>query len=90
MALNPALARQVYERDGWKCAHCNERGSLHPHHLIYRSQGGPDELWNLITLCAQCHRAHHDGFLKIEYYLIKADPIELGVGFERLRNWKPQ
>jgi len=31
-------------------------GRLDPHHVQPRGRGGPDELWNLITLC----RAHHD------------------------------
>ena len=31
------------------------------HHIIFRSQGGSDELDNLITLCEKCHKAIHDG-----------------------------
>lgn len=32
---------------------------LHIHHILFRSQGGPDEDWNLIALCKYCHdRAH--------------------------------
>jgi 5-methylcytosine-specific restriction endonuclease McrA len=30
-------------------------GAMHVHHRVRRSQGGQDEPWNLITLCA----AHH-------------------------------
>ncbi len=25
------------------------------HHIIFLSEQGPDELWNLITLCSRCH-----------------------------------
>jgi predicted HNH restriction endonuclease len=39
---------------------------LHPHHVEYRSAGGEDELDNLVTLCAWCHAALHDGHLSIE------------------------
>lgn len=29
------------------------------HHIVFRSQGGPHEEWNLIALCKLCHmRAH--------------------------------
>lgn len=29
------------------------------HHITFRSQGGPDEEWNLITLCGSCHGWAH-------------------------------
>jgi len=27
--------------------------------MIYRSQGGPDRSWNLISLCEWCHKSVH-------------------------------
>ena len=36
-----------------------------PHHIKYKSQGGKDEVKNLILLCIHCHRLVHDGKLKI-------------------------
>jgi len=77
-----------FQRDGWKCRHCNSRNGLHPHHLIYQSHGGPDDLWNLLTLCAGCHRAHHDGFLDIEWTILDAGPRP-EVQFIRRKGWKP-
>lgn len=96
--LDKAISRAVFERDGWMCRHCRERSGLHPHHLVYKSQRGPDEMWNLITLCSACHRAHHDGDLAIDFDATwESDfpnlPILLGVGpvrFRRLHGWKPQ
>jgi hypothetical protein len=32
---------------------------LQIHHINYRSQGGPDEVWNLILLCDAHHRLMH-------------------------------
>lgn len=29
------------------------------HHIIYKSQGGKNDLGNLITLCGDCHRLAH-------------------------------
>ncbi|MYU25179.1 group II intron reverse transcriptase/maturase [Streptomyces sp. SID8352] len=35
--------------------------TLHRHHVIYRSHGGPDHRSNLILIHAECHRQHHAG-----------------------------
>lgn len=32
---------------------------LEVHHIIFRSHGGPDVDWNLITLCKEHHMAAH-------------------------------
>ena len=81
------LYQQCFARDGWQCRHCYSRMGLHPHHVIYQSHQGEDALNNLITLCWQCHRAHHDGFLKIEVTAITKD--NLTVKFTRRKGWKP-
>lgn len=65
--LAPEIARSCFERDGWKCRQCLSTSGLHPHHLVYKSHGGPDTLANLLTLDWRCHRMHHDGFLDIEW-----------------------
>jgi hypothetical protein len=88
VSLDPAISQACYKRDGWKCRHCNDRNALHPHHFVYKSHGGTDTLDNLLTLCAQCHRAHHDGFLKI--ILVIKTPDNLVVRFMRLKGWQPQ
>lgn len=57
----------VDPRDGRACRCCGKRtnpdatGLLrgHRHHVIYRSAGGPDESWNVATLCASCHDEEH-------------------------------
>lgn len=40
----------------YECANpeCGNRGP-HVHHIRLLSQGGQDEIWNLICLCAHCH-----------------------------------
>lgn len=87
MSLAPALSRAVYQRDGWRCRHCNDRNALHPHHVIYKSHQGPDALNNLLTLCCQCHDAHHRGFLDIE--VLEITDRNLTVRFIRQKRWKP-
>jgi hypothetical protein len=37
---------------------CIDRGE-HAHHLLRRSQGGPDDMGNLIWVCAPCHGHIH-------------------------------
>lgn len=38
---------------------CEYRAQI-THHVILRSQGGPDEAWNLLATCDPCHRWAHD------------------------------
>ena len=54
------LKNQVLNRDGWKCQDCGSSINLQVHHLVRRSQLGWDELENLMTLCAECHRRLHN------------------------------
>ena len=80
--MQSKLRRQCFERDDWRCRHCGNRNGLHPHHIVYKSQGGKDELDNLLTLDWICHRAVHENHLVV----IVEDGI---IKFERKRNWKP-
>lgn len=91
MSLDPKLTRACYIRDGWRCRHCRNRNGLHPHHVIYQSHQGPDELWNLITLCAQCHiEGVHGGRLRIEYADDFATEKHNQVRFVRVKSWQPK
>jgi HNH endonuclease len=42
------------------CVACGAQDNLHQHHVIPRSAGGPDDEWNLITLCSDCHFTLHE------------------------------
>ena len=51
-------------RDGYKCAVCGaEHIPLQVHHKKQRKDGGTDIPANLITVCADCHKAYHAGIL---------------------------
>jgi len=57
------LILEVLERDGGKCIfeNCTTPFQIErPHHIKYKSQGGEDELENLVTLCIYCHKKSHD------------------------------
>jgi hypothetical protein len=59
------LCDKVFERDHWKCIVCKRRGNLHAHHIVFRSHGGDDADWNLLTVCNDCHEAIHMRLLVI-------------------------
>lgn len=52
--------REIRRRDGNKCQKCGkEEEDLHVHHIEPISEGGDNDKLNLITVCANCHRAIH-------------------------------
>jgi hypothetical protein len=53
------LRRRVMELDGNRCRFCGGGRLLHVHHVVYRSQQGPHEQSNLVTLCLSCHDEVH-------------------------------
>jgi 5-methylcytosine-specific restriction endonuclease McrA len=66
----PASTRErVLERDRNQCRSCGTGGEnkLTLHHIVYRSQGGGHLEENLVTLCLDCHRDIHEGYLDIAY-----------------------
>lgn len=57
--ISQEVRRNVYRRDGWRCALCDDTRQLQIHHAVPRAAGGSDFPDNLITLCARCHAAAH-------------------------------
>ena len=53
------MRREVYRRDGFRCALCDSTKYLQIHHLYPKSLGGANHPMNLITLCMYCHAAIH-------------------------------
>ena len=53
------LRTAVFTRDGYTCQCCGrsvkDHAILHVYHIRYRSQGGIDQMSNLITVCEKCH-----------------------------------
>lgn len=54
-----SIRRDVYRRDGYRCALCDSTKYLQIHHCVKRSAGGTNNRQNLITLCADCHAMAH-------------------------------
>ena len=61
------LRKKILKRDGYSCVECSTSRKdvgiecLHVHHILPRSDGGEDDVSNLITLCEECHRNRHNG-----------------------------
>jgi len=53
------LSISILERDSWKCQQCGRRDQLQIHHIVRRSQLGPDGEENLIVFCSSCHSSLH-------------------------------
>jgi hypothetical protein len=66
--IPPALRRAVLLRDQHRCQApgCRNATFLDLHHVQLRSEGGPNVLGNIITLCGSHHRAVHRGVLLID------------------------
>lgn len=59
------VCQQVDQRDKGCCRVCRVfRGTQH-HHIIFRSQGGPDTTGNLILVCDLCHEHIHNRRVKV-------------------------
>jgi hypothetical protein len=74
---------EIFERDRWRCTvpACTARRNLHRHHIVYRSHQGPDDPWNLTTLCAWHHqRGAHGTGLKVRGRAPDDLVFELGLG----------
>ena len=60
-------------RDGYRCRVCGATPRKDPnvklevHHIIRRADGGTDTPDNVVTLCHDCHEAHHKGERKLKF-----------------------
>ena len=81
--------QQMYRRDDWHCRCCNRSSMLTPHHVVFQSQGGGDELSNLLCLCTPCHDDIHGGRLRVE--VVEVIPGEnIIVKFWKQKGWRPR
>jgi len=89
-ALNTTVSPRVRElalvRDDHCCAvpGCRNNFWLHLHHVVPRSEGGPNAVGNLICLCSRHHAAVHLGLLIIEPDLCGGFSFDLTVA-----GWPP-
>lgn len=65
-AFTQEVMDKIFERDGGCCVRCrvlydniNTDLEMKPHHIIFRSQGGPGTVDNGVCICKECHRLAH-------------------------------
>jgi hypothetical protein len=79
------IRRDVYQRDGYECQTCGAQGGqagnteLHAHHKTPISEGGSNEMSNLVTLCKSCHNNQHDHDITGEDDSEPMVPLSVGV-----------
>lgn len=56
--ISKAVKDVVWERDGHCCVVCGSSAAMPNAHYIARSHGGLGIPENIVTLCADCHRAY--------------------------------
>ena len=61
---------KVLKRDGYTCQICGSRENLEAHHIIPKSRGGTNIVENGITLCKECHKAVHEGKIRLTANLL--------------------
>ena len=57
MSIPQSVKQEIHERSGGRCEICGSIHGLQHHHIVKRSQGGPDTAENIILLCWE----HHHG-----------------------------
>ena len=77
----------MYRRDSYHCRFCKTTHNLTPHHIVFRSQGGTDDLSNLLTLCLRCHDAVHAGTLMLVVLEGREATSDTIVNFKRTEKW---
>ena len=58
---------RTFTRDGWRCQApgCGSRAHLNAHHVVFRSRNGPNDSWNLVTICRSHHEMIHGGCIRV-------------------------
>jgi hypothetical protein len=73
------IKRQLaLQQAGGRCRICNDSEKLHVHHRSYKRKGTPEEVLDLVVLCAECHDWFHKR-KKIEDQLIQSSENNLEV-----------
>lgn len=90
--VDGSLKQQCHARDSWCCRLCG-RGDvgLDAHHIRFRRSTADDVLWNVVSLCRECHQLVHDNRLMTKramQEILWELTTELGVTGLQLIRWK--
>ena len=81
---NRAIKNYLIELRGGICQCCgyNKTNALVVHHIIFRSQGGTNDEWNLMLICPNCHWEIHsdtEGLALASQALLKSVAVSKAV-----------
>jgi HNH endonuclease len=63
VSISKGTRFRIFQRDDFSCQYCGRRApdvTLEPDHIVPKSQGGPDDMDNLVTACFDCNRGKSD------------------------------
>lgn len=57
---------EIHQRDNYTCQHCGAKEDPHRltfqvHHILFKCQGGSNDLSNLLLTCPFCHKHYYHG-----------------------------
>ncbi len=73
-----ARITEVFERDNYTCQYTGKQyapdnHALHPHHRVFKSQGGDDQLDNIVACDWEPHSGNNHANLKGKKLLLEPD-----------------
>jgi hypothetical protein len=80
--VNSLVRQMCFERDNWECQICGKtqnEAQLHCHHIEGYAQNPlvGNDIYNVITLCKQCHKMVHK-LPKCNYYELSCNKKQIG------------
>ena len=88
--ISAKVRKEVYERDNYACALCEDARVIHLHHVIPKGRGGKDHPTNLISLCPYCHAVVHGETMKIYDFPFDAETAEDAIVHYLLSVYSPE
>lgn len=74
-------------RDKYTCQCCGKKNCrVEVHHIVFRRNGGSDNLENLITLCEDCHKATHLGNIGLKLKGKRKSTLRYATQMSTIRN----
>lgn len=66
--------RNLFRRDGFKCAYCGSDDNLTMDHIVPKSRGGQSNWENLVTACHPCNNRKDNKLLEDVGYTLSVKP----------------
>jgi len=83
--MNKNILNALLERSDGRCEiifnngfRCNSNYAVSPHHILFKSRGGKDEMSNLVMACQKCHGEIHRGSKEKHQWIIRYKKSRFG------------